>query len=114
MLLGRDTIRSVGVWSLGDGKTIKPFVDPWIPRHYERRLGQHPVTEPQAEIRVEEWIDNETRTWKESVVREALSWDEAHTVIQVPILAEPREDELNWLFGRGGAVTARLAYHFIR
>lgn len=32
---------------------------------------------------------------------------------KIPILAEPRGDELRWTFERGGKVTSRSTYHFI-
>lgn len=72
LLIGRDIIQSAGVWSLGDGKSIRAFPDPWILWCYELRLGNQSVTEAQANTWVGEWIDHESRRWKENVVREVV------------------------------------------
>lgn len=30
LLEGRDAIKDDGIWTLGDGQTIRPFQDPWV------------------------------------------------------------------------------------
>lgn len=61
-----------------------------------------------------DWIDQDTREWKEDVVRAALDESEAQWVMTVPIPIQTRYDELRWPFDRKGKVTARSAYHFLR
>lgn len=92
MLTGRNIIRSAEVCSLGDGKSIRAFLDPWIPGRYDLRRGDQSMTKAQANTRVEEWIDHDSRRWKENVVREAVSSEEPRIVINVPIPAEPMEE----------------------
>lgn len=94
----RNIVRSTGVWSLGDGKSVRAFMDPWILECYEQLLGTHPVTEAQARTRVEEWIETVQRTWKENVVSKTVSQEEAQIILNTPILDVSREDELKWTF----------------
>lgn len=68
-------------------------MDPWIPGRYELRLRDHPIIESQENTRVDEWIDHDSRKWKENVVRETMSSEEAQIVINVLIPTELREDE---------------------
>lgn len=43
MLAGQRLITEEAVWSIGDEKTIRTFMDAWIPERYEEKLGNHPV-----------------------------------------------------------------------
>lgn len=49
------------VWSVGDGRIIRPFWDTWIPGKYDSRLGSHPITRGQADTVLAEWIDPSSR-----------------------------------------------------
>lgn len=102
------------VWSVGDGRTIRPFMDAWLPGRYDVRLVARPVLREQAGMVLAEWIDQDTKVWKEDAVRNALSAAESQCVLEVPILLVARQDELKWPFERKGRVTVRSAYHFIR
>lgn len=102
------------VWTVGDGNVIRPFVDPWIPGRFDRRLGIHPLTEVQTNTRLVEWIDVPTRQWKEHTVRAQVSDEEAATILKVPIPLAQRDDALCWSFERGGKISVRSAYHLIR
>lgn len=113
MLVGQDTLRSGGVWALGDGKTIRPFVDPWLSGRYAQRLGLHPITQAQASCRLEDWIDHDAKAWKESIVRAALSREEAKAVLQITVPRDHRGDQLIWPFEKDGLVTVRSAYHYV-
>lgn len=102
------------VWSVGDGRTIRPFIDPWIPGRYSNRLGFRPVTQAQANTKLVDWIDGSIREWKVSLIRRALSEEEATWVLVVPISMQERKDELRWPHERHGRITTRSTYHSIR
>lgn len=113
-LEGRDLIKSAAVWSVGDGKVISPFVDAWIPGNYETRLGTHQVTEAQAQFRLAEWINHDTKAWDEKKVRRALSQEEADIIYAIPIPMFNMQDVLRWPHAREGGVTVRTTYHHLR
>lgn len=114
LLAGRDLVLEACVWSLRDGKTIRVFSDPWAHRRYDSRMGLHPVTEDQAQTRMEEWIDPQTRTWNVGAVREAVSAKEAETILSILILFQHKKDDMRWPYKKGGKVTTRSNYHYLR
>lgn len=73
MLVGRNIVKAAAVWSIEDGRSIKYFTYTWIPYKYETILGIHPVTESQAQMTLEEWIDPASKTWKDEEVRVLVS-----------------------------------------
>lgn len=104
-MAGRNVVRTTVVLSLGEGRSIGVFTDAWIPGHYETRLEDHPVTEVQVKTRIGDWIDTNTKTWNEEVIRTVVLDDEANKMLNVPIPLISRADELRWPFERGGKVT---------
>lgn len=60
-----------------------------------------------------EWIDQETRTWREDAVREALHPIDAASVLRISIPLQLRPDVLRWPTSRDGKVSVRVAYHTI-
>lgn len=114
ILEGRKVMTEGAVWSVGDGKQIRPFMDAWIPGRYESRLGARPVTQQQANLRLHEWIDPGSKTWLVNKVREAVCEEEAEAVLSVPIPLISSQDKLRWPFERRGSITVRSAYHRIR
>lgn len=78
------------------------------------RLGQQPVTEAHAKTRVEEWIDPQTRRWKEATVRATISDEETDIILKVSSLFKHNDDVLRCLFERCGKVMTRSTYHLLR
>lgn len=111
---GRAVVKDGSVWSLGDGRIIRPFMDAWIPGRSNARLGLRPVQQRQAETVLYDWINHEEKEWNSELVRAELDQNEAEMVLGVQIPLVPRGDELKWPFERKGAITVRSAYHFIR
>lgn len=73
LIEGRRVISGGVVWSVGDGRTIRPFMDAWLPGRYDIRLGTRLVSQAQAGTILAEWIDQETKEWKKADVRAALN-----------------------------------------
>lgn len=85
LLVGRDAVFPGAVWVIGDGRSIRPFSDAWVPGFYDHKLGLHPITDHQANTFLAEWIDQEGRSWKEQTVREAVSDQETDKVLSITI-----------------------------
>lgn len=94
LMYGRDIVWRTGVWSLGNEKTIRVFMDPYIPCRYKIRLGDHLVTKTQSNTRMEEWIKPVDRTWKESTVKASVSNEDAQIILNILIPTEPWGDKL--------------------
>lgn len=107
-------LRGGTVWSVGDGNTIRSFLNAWLPGRYECRLGTRPVSRDQAAVLLSDWMDLESKQWKESAVRGAFNRMEDDWVMDIPIPLVPRRDELVWPFDRKGTVTVRSTYHHLR
>lgn len=114
LLSGRKVFSEAAVWSIGDGQTVRLFVDAWIPGLHTTRQGTHPVSQEQAHLRLHQWIDSRSRTWLEEKVRGTVTAGEAQQILAVPIPLVPRSDELRWPHDREGRFTVRSAYHIIR
>lgn len=89
-------------------------MDAWIPRRYDSRLGTHPVTHAQANMKLADWIDPRTKELREDEVKAALTQLEAQLVLAVPIPIIVSQDELRWPHERQGRVMVRSDYHHLR
>lgn len=110
ILEGRKVMLEGAVWSVGDGKQIRPFMDAWIPGRYDSRLGSRPVTQSQAMLRLEEWINPVIKELVVTKVRESVSEEEAELVLSVLIPLTNRQDQLRWPFERGWSITVRSTF----
>lgn len=101
------------IWDIGDGRSIRPFRDPWVPLQASYRLTPSSQMIPAEEGRVSDWIDSDNRTWRQELVRHAVGEVGAAMILDMQIPIEPRRDVLRWPHTRSGAVTVRSAYHCI-
>lgn len=66
------------------------------------------------EERMAMWIDSNSRSWNEVLVRQVVLPNEVQDVLQVPIPLIPRDDVLRWPFTRDRKVSVKSAYHKLR
>lgn len=74
----------------------------------------HPVTRVQAETRLADWMQSNPKEWNVRVIANAIPSSQLAQVLAVPIPMVSCQDTLKWPFERGGKITVRSAYHFIR
>lgn len=73
LLEGRDLVKNAGVRTLGNGRNIGAFTNAWVPGSLNSRIGEQPIIEAQANARVSDWIDTNTKSWNEDAMRLVLN-----------------------------------------
>jgi hypothetical protein len=87
ILKGVQLLKKGIIWRVGDGKNIKVWMDPWIPREGTRRSQKGNTTITQ----VAELIDPITNSWDVGLVKQTFLPEDADIILQIPI-HEHKED----------------------
>ena len=100
-------------WRMGNGASIHVWEDRWLPV-----LSTYKVTSPrmflQADILVQELINEDTTEWKSSVIDALFLPHEADIIKSIPISSRLPPDKLIWTETRNGLFTVRSVYHLAR
>lgn len=113
VLIGRDVLKQTGVWTVGGGRSIRPFQDQWIAGTQGPGVRARPHFQQEPNTYVVDWIDSATKSWREDLVREAVHPDDVEIVLQQDIPMIQHSDILRWPHTRSGKMSVRTAYHSI-
>lgn len=102
-----------GVWVVGDGRSIRSFIDRWVLEAQGYIVRPVETTSPQPELNVGDWIDQDTCRWNETAVREAMRDRDVDVFLLLHIPWDRRKNVMKWPRTRNGKVTVRSAYHSI-
>jgi hypothetical protein len=108
ILKGINLLKEGLVWRIGNGKQVKMWSDPWIPRQGSRI----PITPRHQNLltRVQELIDPITGDWDKVLVRNTF-WDvDASEILKIPI-RDDFDDYPAWHFDEKGIFSVKSAYH---
>lgn len=109
LLHGRDIIRSLGRWVIGDGSRIDVKADLWM------HNGQRAVLKTNSSISiVAELIDQSNQRWDMGKIRENFELRDAVPVLQTPISMFPRPDVLIWPYTKDGGYSVKSRYAEIK
>lgn len=99
------------VWRVGDGRDLKIWTDPWIPKGTSRK----PITPRAGTLltKVDELVDPTTGSWDSDLVREVF-WEEDAKVILALTVHEGRENVLAWHYEENGLFSVKSAYRICR
>lgn len=88
VLKGLELMKKGMVWRVGDGRGLKIWSDPWLPRNHSRK----PITPRGTALitDVDELICPVTGTWDEELVKE-LFWEEDYKLILALPVSEGRD-----------------------
>jgi hypothetical protein len=81
-------------WRVGNGKSIKIWRDKWIPRPTSYTI-QSPGVLLLLEARVEELIDEQTRSWNIPLIRSLFHEDEVDIIRNIPLSRYGQPDRMN-------------------
>ena len=99
------------VWHVGDGRGLKIWTDPWLPRSHSKKpitpMGTNLITD------VDELINLVTGTWDEELVRD-MFWEEVYKLILALLVSEGRDNSLAWHYDKHGNFSVRSAYRVCR
>ncbi|KAA3474020.1 reverse transcriptase [Gossypium australe] len=90
----KDVLRKGLVWRVGTGNSISVNTDAWIPEAYNFKLLSQ--VESMRDCCVNLLIDNNSRKWKEELVRYTFAEEDAARILQIPLASNPHEDFRAW------------------
>nr|XP_045088296.1 uncharacterized protein LOC123496932 [Aegilops tauschii subsp. strangulata] len=97
ILKGLQLLKRGIIWRVGNGKSIKVWTDPWIPRDGTRTVisqkGHNLIT------KVSELIDPATSSWDANLVRQTFLPEGANMILQIPI-HEDIDDFIAWHYDK--------------
>jgi len=99
------------IWRIGDGRNIKMWSDPWIPRGILRR----PITPRRGNVltNVADLIDPVTGSWDVELVRD-IFWEEDAEIILALSVHEGRDNFLAWHYDDHGLFSVKSASKIYR
>lgn len=108
ILVGRDLLVENMGWSVGDGKSIKAWDDPWLSLTSQGRpMG--PAPEWCADISVSDLLGPDTLEWNRDIVSLIFPFEET-TILSLKPSTLGAPDKLKWLHTRDGEYTTKSGY----
>jgi ribonuclease HI len=98
------------IWRVGDGRTIRIWDDPWLPRP-RAHPAQSPVTRIGRDAKVCELLDETTNWWNMDLEKEIFNEDEANMICGIGVSPRGGTDFMAWEKSKNGMFTVRSAYH---
>ncbi|KAF5447221.1 hypothetical protein F2P56_032789 [Juglans regia] len=106
----RELIKKGSIWRIGNGQDTKIWNCRWLPRPSSYMV-QTPIQVLNAEARVVELINEETKQWNRGLVVFVLGNEAAEVVHKIPISVTRARDRLIWMGTKDGQFTVKSAYH---
>ena len=113
ILHGREVIRQGAKWRVGNGESIKVWVDNWLPSLSHPQI-QGPLIAEMQEARVSSLINPLTRQWKSTLISSAFNLDDCELIKHIQLSKTPAEDALFWPFVQSGHYSAKSSYFFLK
>jgi hypothetical protein len=107
ILRGLEVMKLGMIWRVGDGRNLKIWSDPWIPRE-DTRL---PITPRRGCILtyVDDLIDPATGSWDVELVNDTFWEEDANLILALPV-NQGRENVLAWQYDERGLFSVKSAY----
>lgn len=102
-----------GIWTLGNGTSIRPFHDPWVPQQPNFRIRPRVETPNNHDRGLVHWVNREERMWRDQEVRQAVQAEDVDSVLAITIPLYQQADVLRWPHSRSGDISVKSAYHCI-
>lgn len=93
---------------------VSPLIPSQTPGYTHEMLKPREGSATNETGRVEDWIEHDSRAWREDVVRSEVDLVDSEVVLNVPISLEHRTDMLKWPHTRDRSVSVRSAYYSIK
>jgi hypothetical protein len=111
VLRGLDLMKKGMVWRVGDGRGLKIWSDPWLPRSHTRK----PITPRGTNLitYVDELISPVTGTWDKELVHD-MFWEEDYKLILALPVLEGQDNSMAWHYDKHGKFSVKSAYRVCR
>lgn len=114
LLKGRYVLTREGVWTIGDGATIRAGVDQWLYNKEGFKVDQTEGWELNREVLVGSLIDRSRSKWNTELLRALATPGDVDQILSIPILMMTEPDQIVWLYTDHDRVTVKTAYHRLR
>jgi hypothetical protein len=109
----RDLLFQGLLWRVGDGNSIRVWVDRWLPIPISYSVQSTPKI-ISANATVDELIDVEMKVWKSCLIKEVFEENEAMVICQIPLSPSFPKDRMVWMGTKNSEFTVRSAYHLCK
>lgn len=103
-------IKEETIWALGDGRSIRPFRDPWISSLQGYRVRPRLDAAIGDNVTANDWITDGTN-WDEDTIHALVHPEDVPAILNTTILIAPRPDALRWPHTRNDIISVRSVYH---
>ncbi|KAL9299251.1 hypothetical protein AtEden1_Chr2g0230461 [Arabidopsis thaliana] len=104
LLKGRDLLKKGMRYIVGDGTSIQPWVDPWLPLHPPRPPRQLDHTQPQFQTLLDFFFPHKTG-WNEQLLQERVAPEDIPHILALKISQSQSKDYLGWHYTDTGLYT---------
>ena len=109
ILHGLDLLKQGIIWRVGNGRQIRIWRDPWIPREMSLRVT---LTQGRCRLRwVSELLDIDGRGWDLDKLPRLFNPADVEEITKIKIPARAPEDLIGWHWEKTGIFTVRSAYN---
>ena len=109
IMVGQSIMKKGIWWQVGNGDSIRIWMDKWIPTPSTYKVVSPPVGLP-LEARVSELVDPNSRMWRTELVRHIFLPHEAHKICSIALSFKLLEDEQIWAQMNDGRFSVQSAY----
>ncbi|KAL0430792.1 UNVERIFIED_CONTAM: putative mitochondrial protein [Sesamum radiatum] len=110
ILSSKALIRAGYRWRIGDGRTSRIWIDPWIPRLPSFRPQSVPNSLPPPTT-VCHLFDYDSSDWNEPLISSIFDHNDCAAILSLPLTRAHLPVEIVWHFTRSGSFSFKSAYH---
>ena len=100
-------------WRVGNGESIKVYLDKWIPKCPANRI-LHWGQDADREMLVSELIDTKLHGWRRDTILEKFGVEEVVAICKIPLSRRNIVDLMVWLHTKNGKYSVKSGYHLAR
>ncbi|XP_075650170.1 uncharacterized protein LOC142620730 [Castanea sativa] len=100
-------------WRVGNGESIKVYLDKWIPKCSANRI-LHWGQDADREMLVSELIDTELNGWRCDTILEKFCEEKATAICKIPLSRRNFVDSMVWMHTKHGKYFVKSGYHLAR
>lgn len=104
--VSRATLAESALWSVGDGRSVSIWSDPWIPT-FQGFKSSMPSQMPADISRVSYLMIHSEGKWNEQLIHQLFSPFEAAHFLRIVIYKNPAPDKLTWTLTTHGEFTSK-------
>ncbi|KAL0427311.1 UNVERIFIED_CONTAM: hypothetical protein Slati_2905900 [Sesamum latifolium] len=99
-------------WRIGDGHTIRIWIDPWIPGNpsFRPSLRLEPLLPPTT---VDQLFASEGGDWNVPLIESTFPPHDAQAILSIPVGRTGFQDDIIWHHTKSGSFSVKSAYHLV-